>query len=102
PRIALATQLARGMANWKVLRRRLTDRETSTVGSMTDDEEPCADHRPARRLASGCGRRRSRCWRRRRSVLGLKEIRYVPHRIDCDRLGARHGRDGCYDGVFVG
>src|SRR3954469_23262544 len=70
--------------------RKPVSRQPNVQTSMSDDEEPRADDRTARRPAAGRGRWRAGCRRRRGTVLRLKEIRDVAHRIDSDRLRAAH------------
>jgi len=83
------------------------DFRTRTPGSaalllLRDREEPGADDRTPRPAASTrrrSGRTGSRC--RRWTVLGLKEIRHVPDRIDADGLRTTYRRNRRHDNVLV-
>src|SRR5690349_2275872 len=69
--------------------------------SMTDGEKPGADDWTAGRTTSRRGRRRARRRRWRGSVLRLKEVSHVTHRIDGDRFRTTHRRHRRDDGVLV-
>src|SRR5438309_388465 len=69
-----------------------------TFRSMTNSEKPCCNHGPPRTAGA---RRRWRRARREWTELRLEEIRYVPHGVHRDGLGAPHRGDRRDHGVLV-